>query len=54
MFAGSNHMFVFVNPLKPDLVEGAPERVDWDFAQKELAEQSGFATGQNGLNKGSF
>jgi len=48
---GSNHLYVFKNPLKPDLPEGTPEDVDWDFAQKELAEQSGFATQQDGMTK---
>ena len=50
--SGSNHLYVFKNPLKPDLPEGTPEDVDWDFAQKELAEQSGFATQQDGMTKG--
>ena len=45
-------MYVFANPLKPDLDEGSPTTVDWDFAQKELAEQSGFATAQTGMTKG--
>ena len=46
-------MYVFVNPLKPDLVDGSPATVDWEFAQKELAEQSGFATAQAGMTKGN-
>ncbi|CAK8695890.1 unnamed protein product [Clavelina lepadiformis] len=48
---GSNHLYIFVNPHKPDLMEGTPEVVDWDFAQKEIAEQSGFATAQAGMSK---
>nr|CAB3259099.1 kinesin-like protein KIF28P [Phallusia mammillata] len=48
---GSNHLYVFVNPLKPDLPEGSPKTVDWDFAQKELAENSGFSTLQAGMSK---
>ena len=50
--AGSNHLYVFVNPLKPDLPEGGPTSVDWEFAQKELAEQSGYTTAQAGMSKG--
>ena len=53
-FPGSNHLYVFVNPLKPDLPEGAPTEVDWEFAQKELAEQSGYATAQAGMTKGNI
>uniref|UniRef100_H2ZMC6 Kinesin-like protein n=1 Tax=Ciona savignyi TaxID=51511 RepID=H2ZMC6_CIOSA len=48
---GSNHLYVFMNPLKPGLPEGTPETVDWDFAQKELAEQSGFSTQNSGMSK---
>jgi len=48
---GTNHLFVFRNPLKPDLPEGTPETIDWDFAQKELAEQSGFSTFAAGMTK---
>nr|XP_026689448.1 kinesin-like protein KIF28P isoform X4 [Ciona intestinalis] len=48
---GSNHLYVFINPLKPDLPEGTPESIDWDFAQKELAEQSGFSTQNSGMSK---
>ena len=51
-FPGTNHLFVFRNPLKPDLPEGTPETIDWDFAQKELAEQSGFSTFAAGMTKG--
>ena len=51
-FSGTNHLFVFRNPLKPDLPEGTPETIDWDFAQKELAEQSGFSTFAAGMTKG--
>lgn len=49
---GSNHLYVFVNPLNKKLAEGVPETIDWDFAQKELAENSGFSTLQSGLSKG--
>ena len=52
LFSGTNNLFVFRNPLKPDLPEGTPETIDWDFAQKELAEQSGFSTFAAGMTKG--
>nr|XP_039265473.1 kinesin-like protein KIF28P isoform X1 [Styela clava] len=48
---GSNHLYIFQNPLKPTSPEGTPETIDWDFAQKELAENSGFSTLQSGLTK---
>jgi len=48
---GSNHLYVFINPLKPDLPEGTPATIDWEFAQKELAEQSGFSQLQAGMTK---
>lgn len=43
-----------MNPLKPDAPEGLPDTIDWDFAQKELAENSGFSTLQSGLDKGEW
>ncbi|XP_065676074.1 kinesin-like protein KIF28 [Hydra vulgaris] len=47
---GSNHMYFFVNPLKKD--EGSPETVDWEFANKEIAQAKGFSTaGGAGLSK---
>lgn len=49
---GSNHLYVFIDPLKPDVPEGSPATIDWDFAQKELAEKSGFSTLQAGMTKG--
>eukprot|EP00794_Sanderia_malayensis_P019281 gene19281-21207_t len=49
---GSNHMFYFVNPLNAEKSEGTPDRVDWDFAQKEIAQAKGFQTGFGaGLSK---
>ena len=44
---GSNHLYVFYNPKKPDPQDAEnppPEQIDWEFAQKELAEHSGFST----------
>ena len=50
---GSNHMYYFVNPLNKEKSEGTPDRVDWEFAQKEIAHAKGFATGFGaGLSKG--
>ncbi|XP_077982390.1 kinesin-like protein KIF28 isoform X2 [Glandiceps talaboti] len=49
---GSNHMYVFKHPMKPKKGEGTPDKVDWDFAQKEIAQAKGFATGaMSGLTK---
>ncbi|KAK3716103.1 hypothetical protein QZH41_019651 [Actinostola sp. cb2023] len=42
---GSNHMYYLKNPKNADKSEGSPDKVDWDFAQKEIAEAKGFATG---------
>ncbi|CBY07661.1 unnamed protein product [Oikopleura dioica] len=42
---GSNHVYVFCDPTKAETSEGTPEgNIDWDFAQKELAENSGFSS----------
>ncbi|XP_030831067.1 kinesin-like protein KIF28P isoform X3 [Strongylocentrotus purpuratus] len=48
---GSNHLYIFKNPSKPQPGEGSPATVDWDFAQKELAQAKGFNTNTSGLNK---
>jgi len=47
---GSNHLYYFVNPTNPTMSEGSPATVDWDYAQKEIAEAKGFATQGLGLN----
>ena len=42
---GSNHVYVFTNPKAPVPSEGTPETdINWEFAQKELAENSGFSS----------
>jgi len=44
---GSNHLYVFHNPTNPDPEDAdkpPPDTIDWEFAQKELAEHSGFST----------
>lgn len=48
-------MYFFVNPLNTEMGEGAPESVDWEFANKEIAQAKGFSTGGGaGLTKGTF
>ena len=44
---GSNHLFVFHNPLNPKAAEGTPPVIEWEFAQKELAEARGLMAGGN-------
>ena len=52
--AGSNHMYFLVNPGCTEKSEGTPDNVDWEFAQKEIAQAKGFATGfGSGLSKGN-
>jgi len=49
---GSNHMYILVNPNNTEKAEGTPDNVDWEFAQKEIAQAKGFATGfGSGLSK---
>lgn len=49
---GSNHMYILVNPQNSEKAEGTPDDVDWEFAQKEIAQAKGFATGfGSGLSK---
>lgn len=49
---GSNHMYILVNPSNTEKSEGTPDNVDWEFAQKEIAQAKGFATGTgSGLTK---
>ena len=48
-------MYFLVNPTNPEKSEGTPDNVDWEFAQKEIAQAKGFATGfGSGLSKGNF
>ncbi|XP_068725304.1 kinesin-like protein KIF28 [Montipora capricornis] len=49
---GSNHMYILINPANTEKTEGTPDDVDWEFAQKEIAQAKGFATGfGSGLSK---
>ena len=51
--SGSNHLYYLVNPKNSEKSEGSPEEVDWNYAQKEMAEATGFQTGfGSGLSKG--
>lgn len=51
---GSNHLYYLVNPKNSDKSEGSPDEVDWNYAQKEMAEATGFQTGfGSGLSKGN-
>ena len=48
-------MYYFVNPLNQEKSDGTPDKVDWDFAQKEIAQAKGFQTGFGaGLSKGNI
>ncbi|CAB3998979.1 kinesin KIF28P [Paramuricea clavata] len=49
---GSNHLYYLVNPKNSEKSEGSPDEVDWNYAQKEMAEATGFQTGfGSGLSK---
>ena len=46
-------MYYLKNPKNTEKSDGSPDKVDWDFAQKEIAEAKGFATAfGSGLSKG--
>lgn len=52
---GSNHMYVLMNPLKPETADNSlPKEITWEYAQKEIAQVKGFATGSAGLSKGNI
>ena len=54
-FSGTNHLYVFINPKKKDSSPDLPREIDWEFAQKEIAQAKGFATGANAsLTKGWY
>ena len=47
-------MYILINPANTEKTEGTPDDVDWEFAQKEIAQAKGFATGfGSGLSKGT-
>ncbi|XP_048735911.1 kinesin-like protein KIF28 isoform X5 [Ostrea edulis] len=49
---GSNHMYVLMNPMKPETADTSlPKEITWEYAQKEIAQVKGFATGSAGLSK---
>lgn len=41
---GSNHLYVFLNPLRPENTPDLPANISWEFAQKEIAHAQGFST----------
>lgn len=42
-----------MNPLKPETADNSlPKEITWEYAQKEIAQVKGFATGSAGLSKG--
>lgn len=46
-------MYVLMNPLKPETADNSlPKEITWEYAQKEIAQVKGFATGSAGLSKG--
>ena len=52
-FPGSNHLYVFINPLNKEGSEDLPAEITWEFAQKEIAQVKGFSTSTGaGLTKG--
>ena len=52
-FSGSNHLYVFINPLNKEGSEDLPAEITWEFAQKEIAQVKGFTTSTGaGLTKG--
>lgn len=52
--SGSNHLYVLINPIKKDASADLPKDISWEFAQKEIAQAKGFATGSgDGLSKGN-
>ena len=53
--SGSNHLYVFINPSKPQAPKDTPADITYEFAQKEIAQAKGFATGPgSGLTKGEI
>jgi len=51
--SGSNHLYVYNNPKKDDAPADLPKEITYEFAQKEIAQAKGFATGVTaGLTKG--
>ena len=54
LILGSNNMYLFLNPSKKEeLSDSTPKdaTIDWDFVQKEIAENSGFSGDTTGLSK---
>ena len=47
-------MYVYINPKKDDAPDDLPAIITYEFAQKEIAQAKGFATGSAGLTKGKL
>ncbi|XP_063722151.1 kinesin-like protein KIF28 [Symsagittifera roscoffensis] len=47
---GLNHLFVFYNPKNPQVREGTPEKVDWEFASLEMTKEQGVAWDAQDMN----
>lgn len=48
-------MYVLMNPMKPETADTSlPKEITWEYAQKEIAQVKGFATGSAGLSKGTL
>jgi len=52
---GSNHLYVFINPVKAEAPPSLPDDITWEFAQKEIAQAKGFVTASaSSLSVGEF
>lgn len=49
---GSNHMYVFINPLNTKSSGDLPSEITWEFAQREIAQAKGFSVGSTDMSKG--
>jgi hypothetical protein len=41
-------MYVFINPKSTKFNEDSKHEINWEFAQKEIAEAKGFGSNKNG------
>lgn len=48
---GSNHLYVFLNPMDPKTAPGSPELVTYEFAQSEIAKAKGYSIDSEGLTR---
>jgi len=53
LYAGSNHLYVFINPQKAEAPSDLPDDITWEYAQREIAQAKGFvAAGASSLSAG--